>query len=253
MNKQKSFKKLGICEWIVNHCDSIGVRKPSPVQSACIPEILSGKDVLACAKTGSGKTAAFALPIIQILEKDPYGIFALVLTASRELASQICDQFCLIGRPIHLKTVYYVEQLTALSELPHVVVATPGRLSDLLEYKSGDLAQSLSQLRFLVLDEADRLLEGDFETQLSSIISFLPTKNRQTLMFSATDSPILNKLTESSNPFKYKEETTTVDLLDQRFVLMEADKKDSYLLVLLDAFLRENPSSSIIVFTNQCK
>lgn len=98
-----TFKELGIGRWLTKQLDGYGLSYPTPVQANCIPKVLEGSDVLGCAKTGTGKTLAFALPILQNLAVDPYGIYALILTPTRELAIQIADQFTLFGRPINLK------------------------------------------------------------------------------------------------------------------------------------------------------
>ena len=97
------FEDLNLNKWIIDQCKQIGYKTPTPIQYECIPRILKGEDIIGCAKTGSGKTAAFALPIVQKLSEDPYGVFALVLTPTRELAYQIADQFRIIGKPINLK------------------------------------------------------------------------------------------------------------------------------------------------------
>ncbi|XP_065578925.1 probable ATP-dependent RNA helicase DDX49 [Artemia franciscana] len=166
----KSFLEIGLKSWLFKPLESIGLQDPTPVQKHCIPTILSGKDVVACAKTGSGKTLAFALPILQKLNEDPFGIFALILTPTRELAYQIADQFRIIGKSIGLKDCVIVggmdmvTQSIELSKHPHIVVATPGRLADHLE-REHDF--TLKKIKFLVLDEADRLLEGNFDEQVS--------------------------------------------------------------------------------------
>lgn len=146
--------------------------QPTPIQSKCIPEILNGMDCIGCAKTGSGKTLAFALPILEKLSEEPYGIFALVLTPTRELAFQIGEQFRAYGKTINIKLTVIcggmdmVSQGQELSKKPHIVVSTPGRLADHLE--SCDTF-SLKKIKFLVLDEADRLLSGQFDEQVSSL------------------------------------------------------------------------------------
>lgn len=100
---KKNFSELGVSDWIINQCKLMGIVEPTPVQCNCIPEILKGKDVIGCAKTGTGKTMAFAVPILQKLADDPHGIYALVLTPTRELAFQIADQFRVLGKAINLK------------------------------------------------------------------------------------------------------------------------------------------------------
>lgn len=104
MNTKKEaihrFSDIGVSRWIIDQCKEIGIKEPTPVQLNCIPEALKGRDVIGCAKTGTGKTLAFAIPILQLLAEDPYGIFALILTPTRELAFQIADQFRVLGKPI---------------------------------------------------------------------------------------------------------------------------------------------------------
>ncbi|XP_064609742.1 probable ATP-dependent RNA helicase DDX49 [Liolophura sinensis] len=253
------FEDLGLNEWLCNQCKALGIRKPTPIQKNCIPAILMGQDCIGCAKTGSGKTAAFALPVLQKLCEDPYGIFALVLTPTRELAFQICDQFQVLGKPIGIRATVItggmdmLQQGLDLSVQPHVVISTPGRLADHLT--SCDTF-SLKRIRFLILDEADRLLEDDFGEQLETIFQRLP-KKRQTLLFSATITDTLKELQEVAlnKPFFWQAEytTATVEQLDQRYMLMSADVKDAYLLHLLDRYSEENKTSSILIFTNTCK
>ena len=150
--------------------------KPTPIQAHCIPKILEGNDCIGCAKTGSGKTLAFALPILQKLSEEPFGIFALVLTPTRELAFQIGEQFLAYGKVINLKLCVIsggmdmVTQGQELSKRPHIVVSTPGRLADHLDSCN---TFSLKKIRFLVLDEADRLLSGQFDDQVIIFLTFL--------------------------------------------------------------------------------
>ena len=149
----------------MDQLSGLGVKKPTPVQQNCIPPILEGRDVVGVAKTGQGKTLAFAIPILQKLSDDPYGIFALVLTPTRELALQIGETFLSVGKPLGLRLEVVVggrdtvKQSKDLQRRPHVVIATPGRLADHIETNP---TFSLGKVQFLVLDEADRLLEGNF-------------------------------------------------------------------------------------------
>ena len=185
-----SFEEIGIKSWLIRQCRGMGVNRPTMVQSKCIPAALKGCDVIGCSKTGSGKTLAFAIPILQALSEDPYGIFSLILTPTRELAVQISDQFRAVGKPLNLRDCVVVGgrdmvmQGKDLSKKPHIVIATPGRLADHLE--SCDTF-SLKKIKFLVLDEADRLVDGGFDGQLKTIFSSLPpSEQRQTFYFSAT-------------------------------------------------------------------
>nr|XP_022329447.1 probable ATP-dependent RNA helicase DDX49 [Crassostrea virginica] len=263
-SKQKSksgeqFEKLGLNEWLWSQCHTMGLRQPTPIQVNCIPPILEGKDCIGCAKTGSGKTAAFALPIVQKLSEDPFGIFALVLTPTRELAFQIAEQFNVLGKPINVRVTVItggldmMQQGIDLQVKPHIVISTPGRLADHLQ--SCDTF-SLRKIKFLVLDEADRLIEDDFGEQLETIFKVLP-KKRQTLLFSATMTKHLKDLQDvaMNKPFfwQQKSEVATVEGLKQYYVLMPADIKDAYLVHILDKYTEANKKSSIMIFTNTCK
>lgn len=134
-----SFAELGLSEWAVQTCKELGMPKPTAVQAHCVPKILAGRDVLGLAQTGSGKTAAFALPILHRLAENPFGVFALVVTPTRELAFQMAEQFRALGSCLHLRCSVIVggmdmlEQAKSLMARPHVVIATPGRLKVFLE------------------------------------------------------------------------------------------------------------------------
>ncbi|XP_076282768.1 putative ATP-dependent RNA helicase Dbp45A [Lasioglossum baleicum] len=256
-----TFAGLNLSPWIVNQCNSMGLKKPTPIQENCVPRILAGEDCIGCAKTGSGKTLAFALPIIQKLSEDPYGIFALVLTPTRELAFQIADQFSAIGKSINLKKCVVVggmdmvTQGLELSKNPHILVATPGRLADHLE--SCDTF-SLARIKFLVLDEADRLLGGHFDDQIKTIFNALP-KQKQILLFSATMTDTLDKVKHvaSSKVFMWESNddtgVATVKELDQRYVLCPSDVRDSFLVEVVKTFRSTNKDGSIMIFTDTCK
>jgi len=273
------FNHLGLDSWLSKQCSSLGMTRPTPVQQNCIPAIMEGKDVIGAAKTGSGKTLAFALPVVQILSVDPYGIFALVLTPTRELAVQIADQFRIVGKPINIRVsvvvggVDMVQQGRELHQKPHVVIATPGRLADLIESQDDF---SLKQIKYLVLDEADRLLEGggnsNFDGQLATIFSALPAKTqRQTLLFSATISDSIEAIRKGCReegrpePFVWQQDGSegvssdgaTVAQLDQRIVLTPPsdDAKDAYLVALVEKHFSKDEAARdlVIVFTQTCR
>ena len=227
------FGALGLSPWVVSSCEAMGMRVPTAVQQQCIPELLAGHDVIGEAPTGSGKTAAFALPVLEALARDPYGVFALVLTPTRELATQISEQFEALGAPIGVRVLLLigglnpVTQQAALEARPHVVVATPGRAlavfrslaaqaTDAVGGAAHDEASQdvallrgvgslLGSLRFLVLDEADRLFDPaqSFPEQVREIRRVLgkvvvalaaPDKARarcQTALFTATAASLL--------------------------------------------------------------
>lgn len=256
---QSSFKDLNLSECISRQCALMGLQHPTPVQYFCIPRILDGQDCIAASRTGTGKTLAFALPIIQKLSEEPYGIFALILTPTRELAFQIADQFRVIGQPISLKVCVVVGgmdmviQGKELSDKPNVVISTPGRLADHLESCN---EFSLERIKYLVLDEADRLLEGHFNEQLGVIFNALPQK-RQTLLFSATITKTLEELKSISttNPFVWSidGDVPTVEKLNQQYVLIPPLVKDAYLVHIIHKFQEEHPQKSAIVFTRTCR
>src|SRR5436190_20782336 len=188
-----SFEKLNLIEPISRALKMEGYSTPSPIQEQSIPSLLQRKDLLGCAQTGTGKTAAFAIPILQILHQDelykkgPAGIKALVLTPTRELAIQIGESFAAYGKLLRLRhTVVFggvsqKAQTDALRAGIDILIATPGRLLDLMDQRY----VKLEQVKMLVLDEADRMLDMGFIHDVKKIIARVPAK-RQTIFFSAT-------------------------------------------------------------------
>ncbi len=186
-----SFKSLGLIEPLLQAIDELGYKEPSPIQAQAIPKILSDKDVLASAQTGTGKTASFVLPLLQKLSEKPRAknnrARVLILTPTRELASQVHDNILQYGRHLSLRSavvfggVKINPQMMKLRSGVELLVATPGRLLDLHQQN----ALQFDQIDTLVLDEADRMLDMGFIHDMKRIISRLP-KNRQNLMFSAT-------------------------------------------------------------------
>ncbi|KAG7391933.1 putative ATP-dependent RNA helicase ddx49 [Phytophthora pseudosyringae] len=235
-----SFLNLGVDPWLVKRCELLGIRHPTPVQAHCIPPILAGRDVIGCAQTGSGKTAAFALPILHTLSKDPYGPYALVLTPTRELAFQIADQFNAFGSAMAVRCAVIVggvdmlKQSLTLQQRPHVIVATPGRFRDHLLRVD---PPNISLVKYVVLDEADRLLDVSFAKDLSFIFDRLPTK-RQTLLFSATMTANLDRLEHtalSDDAFRFDATPSvkTVATLKQFYLFIPAQVKMTYLMYLM--------------------
>lgn len=151
-----TFAELGLAEWAVKTCRELGIRKPRRVQSYCIPKILDGRHVLGIDETGSGKTAAFALPILHRLAEHPFGVYALVVTPTRELAYQLAEQFRALGSCLHLRIAVVVggmdmlKQAKNLMSRPHVVIATPGRIKVLLE-ENPDIPPVFSRTKVLIL------------------------------------------------------------------------------------------------------
>ncbi len=183
----KTFKDLGLLDNILNSITKIGFEKPTPIQEQAIPVAIKGSDILGSAQTGTGKTAAFALPMVCHLLKNP-DASALVLLPTRELAAQVVDATRkMMGNVNHLKIALLiggesmVKQLQDLKRSPKIIVGTPGRINDHLKRRS----LKLNNTNFLVLDETDRMLDMGFGIQLDEIAKYLPAE-RQTLMFSAT-------------------------------------------------------------------
>ena len=240
----KSFADLGVAESLIEACTSLGFKTPTPIQREAIPISLSGRDVIGLAETGSGKTAAFALPILQALLDNPQPLFGLILAPTRELAYQISQQFEALGSVILVTCAVIVggmdmvSQAIALAKKPHIVVATPGRLLDHLENTKGF---SLRQMKYLVMDEADRLLDLDFGPILDKILQVLPRVGRHTMLFSATMSTKLDNLTRAAlqSPVRVsisESSYQTVANLQQKYLFVPHKFKDIYLTHLLHLF-----------------
>lgn len=220
----------------------------------------AGHDTYGVAKTGSGKTATFAVPILQRLAKDPFSVFAVVLTPTRELAFQIADQFAALGKPIGLRQATivggldFVKQGVELTRRPHLIVATPGRLADHISSRG---SFSLARVKVLVYDEADRLLQNEsFANDLGTIVAALP-KLRQTLLFTATplqpDSPFIAGLRKPLHSFTVRSATATVASLKQDYVLMPSHVRHCYFVSLVRDLTQSGSEGSCIVFTSTCQ
>jgi ATP-dependent RNA helicase RhlE len=239
-----AFKKLELIEPILKALAEEGYTTPTPIQQQSIPLILERKDLLGCAQTGTGKTAAFAIPILQILHEEksavraPKQIKALILTPTRELAIQIGESFAAYGKYTGLThTVIFggVSQMHQTNQLQRgvdILIATPGRLLDLMS--QGYIG--LQHLKIFVLDEADRMLDMGFIHDVKRVIIKLPAK-RQTLFFSATMPPEIQTLANVllSNPSKVEVTpvSSTVDAIDQSLYLVDKANKPGLLLYLL--------------------
>ncbi|MBN2350990.1 MAG: DEAD/DEAH box helicase [Spirochaetales bacterium] len=249
------FSKLDLIPSLCANLEKEGYEKPTPVQTESIPAVLAGRDLLACAQTGTGKTAAFALPILQTLSRTrpvnlPCGAHVLVLTPTRELAEQIGESFGVYGRGLNLKTtvvyggVGYVPQKDALRRGVDVLVATPGRLLDLIEQRAVILARTA----VFVLDEADRMLDMGFIRDVRRIAEFLP-RRRQTLLFSATMPAEIRSLAENllvdPHQVQVAPPSATADNIDQSvYFVAKADKP-----ALLRHLLSHDAAERVLVFT----
>lgn len=251
-----SFNDLGLIEPIERALREEGYSQPTPVQQKSIPVALQQKDVLGCAQTGTGKTAAFAIPVLQLMQTQSgsngrtRNVRALVLTPTRELAIQIGESFSAYGRYLPLKKlvifggVSQQPQVQALRQGVDILIATPGRLLDLMNQH----LISLQNIEFFVLDEADRMLDMGFIHDVKKIIARLP-RQRQTLFFSATMSPEVQKLSASllSEPVfvEAAPPASTTELIQQSIYFVEKPFKGQ----LLAKLLSEQPVNRALVFT----
>jgi ATP-dependent RNA helicase RhlE len=247
-----NFTDLNLIEPIAKAIQEQGYTNPTPIQEKSIPEITKGKDFLGCAQTGTGKTAAFAIPILQNLSKNKPSqhIKALILTPTRELAIQIEENIKAYGKYLPLKHLVIFggvkqgNQETALRKGVDILVATPGRLLDFIA--QGII--SLKSLEIFVLDEADRMLDMGFVHDVKRIIKLLPQK-RQTLFFSATMPAEIRKLADSilNNPVKVEVTpvSSTADTIKQSVYFVEKENK----LNLLTHILKNDISDSVLVFS----
>ena len=250
-----TFTDLGLAKPLLKALAEEGYDTPTPIQALAIPTVLAGRDLLGIAQTGTGKTAAFALPILQRLAADPRpaprrGARVLVLSPTRELASQIAESFRVYGRHLNLTTavvfggVKYGPQVRALAAGVDVLVATPGRLIDHINEK----VANLSAVEVFVLDEADQMLDLGFLQPIRRIVSTLP-KKRQNLFFSATMPGEIGKLADELlvNPAKASvtPSATTVSRIDQQILFVETDRKRQ----LLAELFADSKMGRALIFT----
>lgn len=251
-----TFKDLKVSAPILAALDTLGYKTPTPIQAEAIPEVLKGRDLLGCAQTGTGKTAAFAIPILQLLNNTkPQGqkrgtIRALVLTPTRELAIQIDESFQEYGENLKLKHAVIfggVNQFSQVNQIKagvDILIATPGRLLDLMNQK----VLSIHQIEIFVLDEADRMLDMGFIHDVKKVLQVIPQR-RQTLFFSATMPKTIQSLADSilHNPVKVEvtPESTTAETIQQTLYYVEKANKNKALLQLL----KNDVNDSVLVFT----
>ncbi|KAL0932021.1 DEAD/DEAH box helicase [Colletotrichum truncatum] len=264
-----TFSSLNVRPWLVQSLANMAIRRPTGIQKGCIPEILKGRDCIGGSRTGSGKTVAFAVPILQRWAEDPTGIFAVVLTPTRELALQIFEQFKAISAPQSLKAILITggsdmrPQAIALAQRPHVVIATPGRLADHIRTSGEDTICGLRRVKYVVLDEADRLLDatgpGSMIPDVEECLSVLPpSSQRQTLLFTATITPEVRALKDM--PIKPGKQPVFVCEVDTQSLAIPATLSQMHLQVpvthrehYLHTFLLTdgNASKSVIIFCNR--
>ncbi|RMD40245.1 hypothetical protein DV735_g4884, partial [Chaetothyriales sp. CBS 134920] len=279
-----TFDALGVSPWLVHSLRAMAITNPTQIQQSCIPEILKGRDCIGGSRTGTGKTVAFAVPILQQWSRDPLGVYAVVLTPTRELALQIYEQFLALGASQSLKAVLITggsdmrEQAIALSRRPHVVVATPGRLADHILTSGPETTAGLKRCKVVVLDEADRLLapgHGSMLPDLNTCLSYLPdSRSRLTLLFTATVTPevralkalprppgkpplFISEIADQASPSSAEHLSLLPATLTQTYIQVPLTQKDSFLHVLLHVKSLSTPTASassppsIIIFVNR--
>jgi ATP-dependent RNA helicase DeaD len=248
---EPTFTELGLDDAVLRALKDVGYETPSAIQAATIPPLLSGRDVVGLAQTGTGKTAAFALPILSQLDLAQKTPQALVLAPTRELALQVCEAFEKYAahlRGVHVLPVYggqgYGQQLSALRRGVHIVVGTPGRIMDHLDKGTLDL----SELRFLVLDEADEMLKMGFAEDVETILADTPA-DKQVALFSATMPAQIRRISaqylNDPDEITVKTKTTTSANITQRYLVVSYPQKVDALTRILEV---EN-FEGMIVFT----
>ncbi|MFL2947303.1 MAG: DEAD/DEAH box helicase [Candidatus Poseidoniales archaeon] len=248
------FESLNLCQPLLVALDEIGYVTPTPIQEQAIPLLIEGNDMLGCAQTGTGKTAAFSLPILDAMTEDPWlgkrRIRALMLCPTRELASQIRDNVEEYARHLDIRSMVMFggvsqrPQVKLLRQGVDILIATPGRLLDLI----GQGHVDLSYIQFLVLDEADRMLDMGFIRDIRKILALIP-ENRQSLLFSATMPPSIVELSRDIlyDPVRVEvsPESTTVEAIEQSLMfVMKKDKRD-----LLTHLIRDENPEKVLVFS----
>ena len=250
-----SFSNLGLCKELLRAIKEEGYTTPTPIQAKAIPVILSKKDVLAAAQTGTGKTAGFTLPLLELLNKNyskdrKSSVKALILTPTRELATQVAQSVEVYGKYLPFKSAVIFggvginPQKAILKKGVDIITATPGRLLDLVSQDCLDL----SKVEFLVLDEADRMLDMGFIHDIKKILSILP-KHRQNLLFSATFSPEIKKLADGllKTPvlIEVSKANSTSHKVEQTVHHVDKERKKELLIHLLN----KNSWKQVLVFT----
>ncbi len=254
------FEQLALSASIQRALTEKGYTTPSPIQAKAIPVLLEGRDLLACAQTGTGKTAAFALPLLHNIAERPRktfrrGVRHLVLTPTRELAGQVAESFQVYGKHVQFRTgmvyggVSEKPQIKMLFQGLDVLVACPGRLLDLMQQGHVDL----SQVETFILDEADRMLDMGFIRDIRKIESKLP-KKRHTLLFSATMAPEITKLAQAMlfrpEEIRIAPQGTTAEKVDQKVYFIGGKKeKQSLVLDMMQRRFDEQPGELSLIFT----
>jgi len=251
--ENKDFRDFGLDRSILDAIDKLGYREPSKVQQEVIPLALKGTDLIVKSQTGSGKTAAFGIPVCQALDIEERRPQALVLTPTRELCVQVKDDISNIGRlrKVRCAAVFgkqpYEDQVRTLKQRTHAVVGTPGRTLDHIERGTLDL----TGIKYFIIDEADEMLKMGFIEQVEAIINALP-KDRVTMLFSATLPQEIDAICRKymRNPETVEISSETVTAQNVRHVCYRAEEEQKF-RVLMDVFYLENPESGIIFLSTK--
>jgi ATP-dependent RNA helicase DeaD len=239
---QKLFSELGLSEVLLKAIDQLGYEKAAPIQAETIPLILAGHDIIGQSQTGSGKTAAFAIPAVEMIDPQTHGVQVLILCPTRELAMQVAEEIYKLSafkRSVHSVPIYggqsYDRQIRGLKQGAQIVIGTPGRILDHLS--RGTLV--LTNVRMVVLDESDEMLDMGFRDDIEEVLRSVP-KNRQFICFSATMSkPILELIRkQSSNPrtVKIEHKVLTVPTVEQAYYEIRGRSKTEALTRLIDIY-----------------
>ena len=262
--KQKeniSFDGLGIAPKLLEILTSLGYLIPTPIQSQAIPVVLDGKDMVGVAQTGTGKTLAFGIPMLQLLAA--HKGMGLILLPTRELATQVDESLRVIGEKIGLRTTVLIggepisKQLKSLKRKPHIIIATPGRLTDHAQRKS----VNLSNVKVLVLDEADMMLDMGFLPQIRTILRLVP-KKRQTMLFSATMPSQVTRIASEYMTLPIRIEVaptgTSAENVEQEIIVVEKAYKIDYLIDILgkiegSALIFMSTKHAVVALTKELK
>lgn len=244
----EKFKELGINDTIIRALSDMGFEEPTPIQSQAIPTLLSGRDLVGQAQTGTGKTAAFGIPLLENIKTSAGAIFGIVLAPTRELAIQVAEELNKLGQFSNIRTLPIYggqdiqRQIKALQRKPQIIVATPGRLMDHMDRRT----IKLTDIKMVVLDEADEMLNMGFIEDIEKILSATPA-SRQTLLFSATMPRQIQSLAQRflKDPalISVKSKEVTVPLIEQYYMELQDRQKFDVLCRLLDI---QSPELAIV-------
>lgn len=258
-----TFEALGLANWVQEKCQQLRYDKPTQIQTRCIPPALAGCDVICCADTGAGKTACYCLPILQKWTTNPFGIYALILLPTRELATQVVDQFRAFGSGAGADSLLVVggtdslAQKHLLEQRPAAVVATPGRLAGLLQ-DDELLSRIFRRLRVVVFDEGDRLADQTMRIDMEQIMDVVPCRKEgiQTMVFSATvpdDKTVFFerfRLKQNAELVKLKARTVPPETILQKYIFIPHHFRLLYVAHLLQFHLQDQMG---IVFVSTCR